>query len=104
MEKDNFKTDIVFRKFKDGQIIALMPHEVDTNKGLVCTYMHVGQHSSGDYNYVVSITKLATEDEFADLKKELESIGYDIKVIKKQNTDKYLKSLRNLLKSFSLFF
>ena len=57
MEKDNYKTDIVFR--------------VDTSK-------------------------LATAEEYADLKKEMESIGYKINVVKKRNYDKYLQSYKSV--------
>ena len=49
MTRDNYTTDVVFRKFKDGRIIALLPHEVCTHKGDITSYMHVGQHSSADY-------------------------------------------------------
>lgn len=96
MEKDNYKTDVVFRvdktgKFK-GTVYALMPHEVSTLNGLVTTYQHVGQHSSAEYRYCIAQSRPATPEEYKDLKEELESIGYDVNVIKKQNYDKYLKS------------
>lgn len=96
MEKDNYKTDVVFRvdtigKFK-GTVFALFPHEVSTLDGLVTTYQHVGQHSSADYRHCIAKSKLATPEEYKDLKEELESIGYDVNVVKKQNYDKYLKS------------
>ena len=95
---ETVKVDIIFRKFNDGDIIALMPHDVETFDGCINSYMHVGQHSSANYNRVIQISKLATETEYADLKEELESIGYVVNVIKKRNYDKYLasyKSLRN---------
>ena len=93
MEKDTYITDITFRKFKDGQIIALMPHQVDDRKGDITSYMHVGQHSGADYNHVVSITKLAKPIEYADLLNELEkSFGYNVKVVTKRNYKKYLES------------
>lgn len=93
MEKDTYITDITFRKFKDGQVIALMPHEVADHKGNVNSYMHVGQHSGADYNHVVSDTKLAKPNEYADLLNELEkAFGYNINVVLKRNYTKYLKS------------
>lgn len=76
------KTRVVFRKFKDGQIIALFP---DSYKdGMIDTYMHIGQHSLGDPR-IVDNTKLATSDEYYELKKELERIGYNLVVRKKLN-------------------
>lgn len=96
MEKDNYKTDIVFRVDKTkgfkGTVFALFPHEVSTLDGLVTCYQHVGQHSSAEYAYCISRSRPATPEEYKDLKEELESIGYDVNVVKKQNYDKYLKS------------
>ncbi len=92
IEQDTTPTDIVFRKFKDGEVIGLMPHVVDYSNGNITSYMHRGQHSEANYNWCVSVTKLASEVEYNDLKKELESIGYLVNVIKKQNRQKYLKN------------
>ena len=100
MEKDNYKTDIVFRvdtsKDFKGTVFALFPHEVSTLDGLVNCYQHVGQHSSADYNHCINTSKLATAEEYADLKKEMESIGYKINVVKKRNYDKYLQSCKSV--------
>ena len=45
--------------------------------------MQVGQHSDVDYQNVISQTKMATENEYQVLKDELESLGYELNVIKK---------------------
>lgn len=74
---------VVFRKFKDNEIIALFPGLIESKKYLVMSYMHYGQHGLADYNYVVSKTKLATPNEYADLQRELEGVGYVLKVCKK---------------------
>lgn len=50
---------------------------------MTLSYMHIGQHGDADYQGVVSSTKLAKPEEYADLKKELESIGYDLLVRQK---------------------
>jgi hypothetical protein len=94
MEKDLEITEVIFRKFKNGEIIALFPHEVWVTNGNVTSYMHVGQHGGADYTHVLSKTKLATPTEALPLYTELESIGYNLMVIKKRNYDKYLKSYR----------
>jgi putative ribosome biogenesis GTPase RsgA len=99
MEKDKHTTDIVFRvdtKDFKGEVFALFPHEVSTREGLVTAYMHVGQHTSADYDYCISKSRLATEEEAKDLKAELESIGYNIKVVKKRNYTKYLKDFKRV--------
>lgn len=85
-------TDVIFRKFRDGAIIALFPYEIFTMRGDVGSYMHVGQHSSAEYKFVVDMTKLATPDEYAALKSELEGLGYVLRVVKKQVYSKYLQA------------
>ena len=94
MNKDTYKTDVIFRCDKHGNfkgvIFALLPHEVSTHDGSVTFYTHIGQHGSADYRYTVNKSRLATEEEYADLKKEMEGLGYNFNVIKKQNYDKYL--------------
>ena len=102
MKKDNYKTDIVFRvdtsKDFKGTVFALFPHEVWDFKGNVTTYQHVGQHSGADYKYCIQTSRLATENEYNDLKKEMESLGYDINVVTKQNYKLYLKSYYEVTK------
>ena len=98
MKKDTIKTDVIFRKFKEGDIIALMPHEVCTYSGEITSYMHVGQHSSANYNECLQITRLCRVSEYNELKKELESLGYNLNVIKKQNHAKWLKSYESINK------
>ena len=84
-------TEVVFRKWKRS-IIALFPYEVENSRGDVMSYQRIGQHSSANYNYIIVNSKPATQKEYKNLKKELENIGYKLKVIKRMNYDKYLKS------------
>ena len=44
----NMTTKVMFRKFKDGEVIAIFPNELYDwiNKDLVWSYMHIGQHSA----------------------------------------------------------
>ena len=74
-------TKVVFRKFDNGEIIALFPEIPGTNDVLtMSSYMHVGQHGSAHLS-VVSNTKLATEEDYSSLKNELENIvGYNLRV------------------------
>lgn len=86
------KTSVVFRKFNkfSNDIIALFPYDYEGDY-MCSSYMHLGQHSRADYHYCIAISQPATYDEYHDLKRELESIGYDLKVIKKAVRSKMYK-------------
>ena len=96
MERDTHITEVVFRKYKSGfskgQILALFPYSIAQSSFVDC-YEFCGQHGSADYNHCVNITTLATEEESKDLKKHLEeSFGYNLKVIKRRNYDKFINA------------
>lgn len=76
------KTKVIFRKFKNGDVIALFP-ELISWKHYITSYEHVGQHGDADYYVVLNQTKLAKPEEYAELKSELERIGYDVVVYKR---------------------
>jgi hypothetical protein len=83
------KTDVQFRIFK-GNVIAVFPYIIETCTN-VLSYEHVGQHSECVWN-INQCSKPANEDQYTALKKELESIGYDLNIIKKRNNKTYLKA------------
>lgn len=79
--------NVVFRKYPDGEIVALFPDiPADPHGRYVLGFQHIGQHGGADYDYVVSQTVPATDAEAADLKAELEGpqYGYVLKVCKKR--------------------
>lgn len=87
MEKDKEQTLVVFRRFRPkegGELIALFP-EIDEGNGLCSSYMHVWQHGSAAYHGLVcgiyGLTVPAHPGEIGELKKELEDLGYNLKVI-----------------------
>ena len=83
MERDKNITIVVFRKYKDGDIIALFP-EVEDTTNFCMSYQFVGQHGGACYYGVVGQTKLASPEEYASLKKHLEvDFGYNFKVHKR---------------------
>jgi len=87
MEK--IKVNVHFRKFNgDDQVTAVFPYVTETHLNVAC-YAHVGQHSSCYFDYV-GMSKPATKAEYLPLKKELESIGYEVKIIKRRSHSKYL--------------
>lgn len=79
MKKDNRKTIVVFRKFKENnEVIAIFPmDQYNEDKELCSSYMHVGQHGAASYRLVDDTTP-ATSLEYNDLYNELKSIGYDL--------------------------
>lgn len=83
MEKDTEKTKVIFRKFSDGEIIALFPEiACNYNAYQMESYMRIGQHGAADTGIIYD-TKLAKESEYADLFAELERLGYNLEVIQK---------------------
>lgn len=85
MKKDKHKTVVIFRKFKKGRdILALFPY-IDGGLYFCGSYQHVGQHSSADYDGCIKISTPAKKSEYSDLKKELENLGYNLKVQKRAN-------------------
>lgn len=96
---EDLKTVMIFRKYKNGEIIALMPYEVADFEGNVMSFMHNGQHCAADYYGVINVTKTAKPEEYKDLLTELTAIGYEVKANLKRNYNFYLKELyrvRNL--------
>ena len=86
MEKDVEKTIVVFRKWKDNEeVVAIFPELPGSyNKIWECnSYMHIGQHGSCDSFGIIKDTILAEEIDYADLKQELESLGYVLDIRKK---------------------
>jgi hypothetical protein len=79
IEQDTHETPMVFRKWPNGTVTALMPTILDT-PGHCLSYEHVGQHGGADYTGVVSRTQPATPQEYESLLSELRSLGYRVKV------------------------
>lgn len=77
MEKKKQRTKVIFRKFKDGDIIALFPEiATDMSPELHClSYQHVGQHGAASI-HLADRTKPCTFQEILPLWKELNDLGY----------------------------
>ena len=76
-----YKTRVIFRAFKSGEIIALFP-DIKQGNGLILSYMHIGQHGAASPD-IVSDTKPATPEQFAPLFNELAGIGYSLDIRKR---------------------
>lgn len=73
-------TKVIFRKFPDGEIIALFPELPGDNCVLNClNYIHNGQHGSG--KATCEGTKPASLNESLPLMRELTAIGYNLTVV-----------------------
>ena len=96
MTKDTYATKMIFRTWRNGEVIAIMPEiPYDIAGNYMMSYMHVGQHgasSSCPHN-----TRLATADEIQPLKRELERIGYRVS-IRKRETRKMRETRRDTAK------
>lgn len=94
-------TITIFRKYRNGDVIALFPFELGDMSPATClSYTNIGQHGSANDSNVVSQTKLATKTEYAPLKAELERIGYVIETRKRITSDAY-QNRKNQLKAIS---
>ena len=78
--KDKEKTKVVFRKFKDGEIIALFPEIVSGR--YIMSYVHTGQHGEAS-PLLVSDTRSAKRAEYLPLFRELSGLGYNLRVMQR---------------------
>ena len=78
-------TPVVFRRWRDTMtVFALFPTLPSDYEGHFCdSYEHVGQHGGADYFGCVHASEPVSLDEATDLKRELERIGYRLRVIKR---------------------
>lgn len=75
-------TKVIFRKFVDGDIIAVFPEIPHDCHGNVLSYMHVGQHAGTPYPEILTETfPVMIPAEYKPLFRELEAIGYKDLVI-----------------------
>jgi hypothetical protein len=75
---------VVFRKWKNGDIIALFPELPADIHGRYCdAYEYVGQHGGADYFGVIQQTRPCSLNEAADLANELRTIGYILRPVKR---------------------
>lgn len=73
---DDTPIRVHFRVFPDGDVIALWDEPAD-HRGNISSYQHVGQHGAASPELITSL-RPATEEEKADLRAELQRIGYVI--------------------------
>lgn len=91
------KTVVIFRKWskkEGGGILALFPYD-QASYGLCSSYEHIGQHGSADLLGCIRRTSLAKPEEYASLKRELESKPYEYSLVvnKRVNWDKHITAV-----------
>ena len=68
----------------DGEVFALFPTLPSDAYGRYCTaYALVGQHGGADYWHCIRASRPATANESASLVRELERIGYRLRIVKR---------------------
>lgn len=68
------ETRVIFKMSRWNECVAFLL-DCPTNVGYVLSYMHIGQHGEASIAFLHEC-KLATEEEYKDLREELESMGY----------------------------
>lgn len=89
MKRDTHITTIVFRmvtyaRKEAPELLALFPYERWDNRGHHGCYARIGQHGGCHYRSMIKRSRPATEAEYTPLKRELENIGYNLKIISKR--------------------
>lgn len=81
-------TKVIFRKYPDGDIIALFPEIAGDRdwQNNCSSYMHIGQHGTANYKGVMSDTSPCSPQETINLRNELEGRGYNLRSMKRQTS------------------
>lgn len=95
-------TKVIFRVWNNGfqtahfianisNVIALFPEEASTvgHPEFCQSYEHVGQHGAASPLLTHGHTRPATQEEYEPLKRELESLGYKLKVMARMSRRAY---------------
>lgn len=85
MEKDEFTTKVIFKIAAPWEIEGRqMPQDVIAffpDESPLMSYQHIGQHGESVLGYLLECEP-ATPEQYADLKEELESLGYNLEIVK----------------------
>ena len=74
---DNTPTNVMFRKDKDGDVVAILDEWWNESDGEITCYSHIGQHGGCVREWVEKETVPANRNEYMALLSELERQGYD---------------------------
>ncbi len=79
-------TLVAYRRWRTQPktVFALFPELPSDYQGFYCdSYEHVGQHAGADYYGCINASDPVNDEDAADLRRELERIGYILKPIKR---------------------
>ena len=98
--------EVMFRKYTDKstEILAVFPYEAhDRAARFVSCYAHIGQHGGAQMTHVLSATRPAKPDEYAELYEELQGIYerstfprcpiFKLRIIKRRSAKRVRKML-----------
>ena len=75
---------VVFRMLRDGEVIGILPELSYASSGYRVTCFSLAEHHFGaDHHVMVSISKLATPDQYERTKLAMERAGYKLDVKKR---------------------
>lgn len=80
MEESYDPDFVIFRKFPEGDVIALFPNMIVDSEGNITSYQHVGQHGGASPELINELDH-ATEKEYRPLADELINIGYNLVIL-----------------------
>ncbi|WPZ36725.1 hypothetical protein T8K17_11320 [Thalassobaculum sp. OXR-137] len=87
-KQDDDETSVMFRRWRNKQheIFAIIPSEEWDRRGSVTVFD--GCHCGGNYQACIRGSRPATPEEYAPLKRSMESApyGYRVRVIKRRGT------------------
>lgn len=104
MNPDKHSTPVIFRVERNTgrELTAVFPTlPADYNGAYMTCYAHVGQHSACSFDWYGK-TRPAKPHEYAALAKELESLGYRLKVFQRINRNHraaFAEQVRSIRKS-----
>jgi len=78
--EDDTLIDVIFLEDYDGcDVFAVFPSLTD-GPGLVTVYSHIGQHSTGTFEYCANCKEVTDSARYSDLAAELCRVGYEFRV------------------------
>ena len=89
--------EVIFRKEKGGDILAVFPYLIADIENNMTGYAHIGQHGPISYEYYLTTKRAKSPAEYADLLAEIKQIGYNPKIIKKIQRKKYSQAIQETI-------
>ena len=79
--------NVLFRKFSDGEVIALFPQEIADHQGHILSYQHRGQHGPASVELVHKLAPASAEEYQPLLNELINQVGYTDLVVQDDVSD-----------------